>query len=386
MRASHRRRLVVKLGTQVVIEQSRGEVARDCLRAVADDIAKLMRQGYEAVLVSSGAVGLGRLQLGLSGKLELAEKQACAALGQARLMALYSELFAAHKIKVAQVLLTAHDFSDRNRYLNLRNAFERLLGLGVLPVVNENDVVSVAGLIDTERRSSFDDNDKLSALVAGKLDADSLVILTNVAGVYTGNPAEDAGAVLIREVRTLAELAAIDTAGQSALGRGGMDAKLNAARVAALCGVRTVISSGFAPSPVVDALAGRCGTAIHSAARMRGRKRWIGLSSGYSGVVTVDERAKEMLIQQNRSLLPVGVTSVAGSFEVGDIVSIRDEQGHEIGRGIVSQRSSSLRKIRGMRSPQLKDKLGADEKTVAVHRDNLVLFHQGSESRAASTR
>jgi glutamate 5-kinase len=375
-------RIVVKLGTQVVVDQSNGTIALPRVCAVVDDIAELRRQGNEVILVSSGAVGLGRQALKLSGTLQLHEKQACAAVGQARLMDLYSKLFDVYSLTVAQILVTAHDFTDRTRYLNLRNTFERLLEFGAIPVVNENDVVSIAGIVDRDQRKSFDDNDKLSALVSGKLEADTLIILTNVDGVFTSNPdqvdrsSKEPPPELIREIRSVSELGAVDSRGQSSLGRGGMTSKLEAAKAASLCGVKTIISSGFASTPVRRALDGQAGTSVHAHGILRGRKRWIGTSSGYSGIVTVDDGAKQRLLEQRCSLLPVGVLRVGGNFEAGDVVSVEDSQGREFGRGLAGQSSATLRKIVGSNSSTARAFLSAEEKEETIHRDNLVLFEE----------
>jgi len=376
-------RIVVKLGTQVVVEQETGSIALDRVCAVVDDIAKLRQRGIEVILVSSGAVGLGRQAFALSGALELHQKQACAAVGQTRLMSLYSELFKVYGVTVAQILVTASDFTNRRSYVNLRNSFECLLELGTVPIVNENDVVSVACIkISSDKaphEKSFDDNDKLSAVVAGKISAQTLVILTNFDGVYTDNPGTNPQATRIPRVATLSQLAEIDCRGQSALGRGGMASKLEAARIAAMCGVRTIISSADRQHPLLSAFDEENGTVVDiRSATLRGRERWIGVSSGFSGVVTIDDRAKETLERERCSLLPVGVLAVEGDFDVGEVVSIVGRDGHEIARGVASQRSASLRAVAGKRSPEAKALLRDDEKEEVVHRDNLVFF--GAES------
>ena len=363
----HLRRIVIKLGTQLLV----GEAAESRLRAIVAEAAKLRAGGTQIVFVSSGAVGLGRTLLGLdSGSLE--DKQACAAVGQSRLMALYEKLFATHSSPVAQVLLTAHDFSDRERYLNLRNTFERLLELSVVPIVNENDVVSTAGIAEDSASRSFDDNDRLSALVAAKLDAEALIILTNVDGVFDADPGAVADAKLIRTIQSFADLETIRTDGQSEHGRGGMTTKLAAGRIAALCGVKTVISSGFIPKPIENALTGAVGTTIMPQGALPGRKRWIGLSSGFQGVVVVNDCAEEVLLKGGTSLLPVGVVDVQGDFEPPAVVSVQNERGVEIGRGLVSMSAETARCARGKQSAEIS--LRAGEKAELIHRDNLVMF------------
>jgi glutamate 5-kinase len=379
-------RIVVKLGTQVVVEQSTGLPALERLRAIINDIAKLRASGNQVILVSSGAVGMGRQILGLHGHLDLAKKQACAAIGQSRLMALYEHLCKTVDMTTAQMLVTAQDFTNRTAYLNLKASCEELLALDVLPVFNENDVVSVAGIRDTDSKSeqrSFDDNDKLSSLVAGKLSAERLIILTNVDGVYTANPTDNPHAERIARIDTLSQLSSVSCAGASSLGRGGMASKLEAAKIAALCGVTTIIASATRPTPVSAALSGECGTTIaidslSDSQTLSGRKKWFGLSSGFCGVIAIDQQARRSLEQGGSSLLPVGVTGVEGEFSVGDVISIKDERGEEIGRGITTQSAATLRSIAGMRTLQAREHLLPHEKDEVVHRDNLVVF---SESR-----
>jgi glutamate 5-kinase len=380
-------RIVVKLGTQVVVDQSTGLPALERLSAIINDIALLKRSGCEVILVSSGAVGMGRHALDIKGALDLPLKQACAAVGQSRLMALYDQLCTTLGVSVAQLLVTSQDFTNRIAYLNLRSSCEQLLSLGVLPIFNENDVVSVAGIQDRSSsleatgQRSFDDNDKLSALVAGKLSAQVLVILTNVDGVFSDNPSDNPDARLISRIESLEQLSAITCSGTSALGRGGMASKIEAAKIAGLCGVKTIITAATRPSPVTCALSGSYGTTIEldasaSPSLLSGRERWFGLSSGFAGIVTIDTKAREALERRQSSLLPVGVVKVEGDFSVGDIISIIDSNGEEVGRGISSQKASSLRAIAGKRTQEAKGLLSPDEKDEVIHRDNLVVFRE----------
>jgi glutamate 5-kinase len=330
---------------------------------------------------------MGRHTLDIKGALDLPLKQACAAVGQSRLMALYDQLCTTLGVSVAQVLVTSQDFTNRIAYLNLRSSCEQLLSLGVLPIFNENDVVSVAGIQDrghsgeSTGQRSFDDNDKLSALVAGKLSAQVLVILTNVDGVYSDNPVDNPEARLISRIESLEELSSISCSGTSALGRGGMASKIEAAKIAGLCGVKTIITSAARTSPVTSALSGSYGTTIEldasaSPSLLSGRERWFGLSSGFAGIVTIDAKAREALERGQSSLLPVGVVKVEGDFTVGDIISIIDINGEEVGRGISSQKASSLRAIAGKRTQDAKGLLSPDEKDEVIHRDNLVVFRE----------
>lgn len=366
-------RIVIKLGTQVVIEDEDNNPALERLRGIVAETALLTDQGKQVVVVSSGAVGLGRKQLQLVGPLELRDKQACAALGQGMLMGLYSELFAAHGRKVAQILVTAADFSDRERYLNLRNCFEKCFSFGVVPIVNENDVVSTAGIIEIGNAKSFDDNDRLSSIVAAKLQADTLVILTNVAGVFTENPTNNPNAFLLRTLEI--DSRDVKTGGISSGGRGGMQSKLKAARLASLCGTETIISSGFIHNAIQAALSGDAGTLVPAKGKLKSRQAWIGVASGHQGTVVVNRCTAEALSSESKmSLLPIGVVSVVGEFSSKDIVSIQDEAGAELARGIVSMSSSTIIRVKGMHSDAAKPLLSEDEKPEVVHRDNLVLL------------
>lgn len=385
---SHQR-IVVKLGTQVVVNTTSGTPALDRISAILLDIRNLISSGHEVILVSSGAIGMGRQALNLKGSLSLAQRQACASVGQVRMMSLYDQLCTTLGITSAQILVTSHDFADRAAYLNLGNTCEALLSLGTLPIFNENDVVSTAGikergdLAGSVEQRSFDDNDKLSALIAGKLAADILVILTNVDGVYSDNPETNPSAERIPFINSLQQLNSVACSGTSSLGRGGMSSKLEAAKIAALCGVKTIISSALKGEPVVTALAGGAGTTVDLASAdappLRGKKRWFGTASGFSGVITVDAQARAILERGGASLLPVGVTKVEGEFEVGDVVSIVDESGVEIGRGIASQMASSLRQVAGLRSGDAKQLLTKHDKEEVVHRDSLVIFTEAAD-------
>lgn len=363
--------IVIKLGTQVVVDEL--GLATSRLERIVGEVA-VLAQDRAVVLVSSGAVGLGRKALKLLGPLELSQKQACAAVGQSILMNFYRELCGKFEIEVGQILVTAQDFSDRNRYLNLKNSFEELLSLGVVPIVNENDVVSTAGIVEDGTLKSFDDNDRLSSLVAGKLGAETLLILTNVDGVFDSNPVENISAKLISEITSLSQLQLIDTQGQSSLGRGGMSSKLAAAKMACLCGVRTIVSSGLSKTPIVSALSGESGTTILPRETLSDKKKWIGTGSGYAGVVVINECAVRVLLEDRASLLPVGVIEVVGDFDNQQVVSIQDEDGQEIGRGLASMSAITLRKVMGKHTKEVQSCLLSGEKDEVSHRNNLVIF------------
>jgi glutamate 5-kinase len=366
-------RIVIKLGTKVVIDAQCG-AAVSRLRALIAECALLVGAGKEVLLVSSGAIGHGRQALGLTGQLSVVQKQACAAVGQGRLMDLYHGMFEEHKLNTAQVLLTSKDFSNRESYLSLRETLEELLRLKVVPIINENDTVSAAEIVDSGQSKSFGDNDKLSALVAGKLGADLLLILTDVDGVYSDNPKTVPEARLLREIADLSALNAIQARGTSSGGRGGMLTKLEAAKIAALCGVTTIISSGFCESVIFSALDRKRGSLIKPKEALSGRKRWIGLSSGHSGRVILDERACAVLQKGKASLLPVGVRRVEGEFREGEVISLQDQTGRELGRGIAGISAERLEEIKGLRSEEIENRFGSTQIEEVVHRDNLVIF------------
>lgn len=381
------KRIVIKLGTQVVLElagNADGQFASERLAGLTRQCAELARQGKEVILVSSGAVGLGRQALNLSGALDLNEKQACAAVGQNLLMEAYRKLFQESGLITAQVLLTAMDFADRKHYLNLRQTLETLLKLGVVPIINENDTTSTMELQEERYTKSFGDNDMLSALVASKLDADLLVILTNVDGIYTDNPFTNPEARLVPLIEHFQDLRNIDATGQSLLGRGGMSSKLEAARMAALSGVHTLITSGTRPQPLAALLSSEAstGTLVLPQASLSGKKRWIGMASGYHGILLVNEGARKALVEKQASLLPIGVVAVQGEFAAQQVVSIQNEAGIEIGRGLTHFSSEEIDRLKGLRSEQIPARNGqeangkAQDREEVIHRDNLVIFEE----------
>lgn len=334
------RRIVVKMGTNVIMG-SEGLPALSRLYAIMESVAQLRRQGKEVILVSSGAIGLGSQALNLEGKPRTLElKQACAAVGQGRLMSLYQEGFGRLGLQAAQVLLTEDDFGHRARFLNLRNTLEKLLELGVVPIINENDTVSTAELESTDgtwKRPIFGDNDKLSALVASGMDADLLMILSDVDGLYTGNPQKDPEAKLIPLVEAMSDEIAGFADGQSSRGRGGMASKLAAVRVATEAGTRVIIASGAAHGILGRILNGEAaGTLFLAKARIKGKKRWIAHASHITGRLRVNEGAEEALRGGKASLLAAGVIALEGEFHIDDVVSIANEAGHDFARGTIT--------------------------------------------------
>lgn len=365
------RRIVVKVGSNVVIRDD-GSPALSRLFGLMETLCACRSSGAEVLLVSSGAVGLGMQALGLRRKpADLDLKQACAAVGQGRLMALYQEGFTRLGREAAQVLLTEEDFADRRRYLNLRATLERLLSLGAIPVINENDTVSTAELEaqDPDRPWSkpvFGDNDKLSALVASKMDADLLVILSDVDGLYTANPQTDPQATLIGEVPALTPAIEALAAGTGSRGRGGMATKLAAARIATGSGALTVIAGGALPNVLERILAGEpVGTLFHAGPRLQGKRRWIAFASSPRGRVTVNAGAREAIQDREASLLTAGVVAMEGGFSAQDVVSLADEEGREFARGVAAlSQAEAARRSSG-------------RGRVLVHRDTLVRLEEG---------
>ncbi|HEY9686919.1 MAG TPA: glutamate 5-kinase [Coleofasciculaceae cyanobacterium] len=378
------RRIVIKLGTQVVIESAGpsggADLAKTRLVRLVEQCSRLVQAGKEVIVVTSGAVGLGRRKLNLHGALSLTEKQACAAVGQSLLMDAYRELFDLFGIVTAQVLLTANDFADRKHYLNLQQTLETLLILKVVPIINENDTVSTMELQEEGYVKGFGDNDKLSALVASKLEADLLVILTNVDGIYTDNPETNPQAERIPIIERFEDLQQVETNGRSTLGRGGMSSKLEAARISAISGLHTLITSGL-KDQALRVLLEDCepsGTLILPQASLNGRKRWIGMASGYYGTLVVNEGARQALVEKRASLLPIGIVRTEGEFGAQQVVSIQDEQGREIGRGLTWFSSEEVDRIMGVRSEKIASLLPGvpPERQEVVHRDNLVIFQE----------
>ncbi len=382
-------RIVVKLGTHVVTHDGI-ELALGRLMAIVESLARLRRgpPGREVVLVSSGAVGLGMRVLGLKERpRSLGLRQACAAVGQGHLIETYTRAFAQLGVTTAQVLLTQEDLGDRDRALCVRTTLMRLLELGVVPVLNENDSVSVKELVEYRRSQGhsdgaspepskpvFGDNDGLSARVAVALDADLLVLLTNVGGMFTANPATDPTA------RRISELGAIDpatlamAAGGSSGGTGGMASKLEAAQLAVNEGTAVLIASGAEPRVLERALAGEdLGTLISSSERRGARWRRIALSGRHRGALVVNDGALRALIEKKASLLPIGVTAVEGKFEKGDVVEIRDGSGRVHGRGLVNYDTAACRKLAGHQSEEIEQLLGWRGYDAVVTRDNLVM-------------
>jgi glutamate 5-kinase len=364
------RRLVVKVGSGLVTAPGTGpDVAR--IEALAAEIATA-RDGREVVLVSSGAIVSGMARLALAARpRSIPEKQAAAAVGQTSLMWHYEVAFSRHGLTVGQVLLTAQDIGDRARYLNARNTLLALLGFGVLPIVNENDTVAVEEI-------KVGDNDNLSALVASLIDADLLILLTDVDGLFTEDPSVNAGARKIDTVEAVTdEITRLvwDSEGRGSVG--GMATKLQAAQKASASGVPMVIANGRTPGVVAQILAGEpAGTYFPPKSdRLGARKRWIAFAVPPQGRVRVDAGALRALTLQGKSLLPSGVVSVEGDFESGEVVAVvEDGEGKEFARGLVNFDADELRRIRGAQSREITERLGYKSFDEVIHRDNLVIL------------
>jgi glutamate 5-kinase len=369
-----------------------GGLALGRLYSFVESIADLKRAGKEVLLVSSGAIGLGAQRLNLTQRPKLLPiKQACAAIGQGRLMAIYSDAFEQFGITTAQVLLTEEDFSNRRRYLNLRSTITQLLELGALPIINENDTVSTVELeLDkdkgavTHKKVNFGDNDKLSALVASKVEAELLVILTDVEGLYTADPRVDADAKLIPEVTNLDEIiedldlgsnGSADSAPSSKVGRGGMKTKLAAAKVATQSGCATIIAGGKVTG-IVDRLfhGETVGTLFLPKSGLKGKQRWIAFATTVKAALVVNAGAQDALVKKKASLLPAGVIEVRDLFERGDVVSILDASGHEFARGIVNYSSIEAKKITGMHSDAIDEVIEHRNYDALVTRNNIVFL------------
>ncbi len=362
------RRLVVKIGSALLVEQESGKIRRGWLDALADDVAAARARGQEVVLVTSGAIAVGRRHLGLTQPgLRLEEKQAAAATGQIRLAHAYQEALARRGITVAQVLLTLDDTEERRRHLNARSTINTLLRLATVPVINENDTVATSEI-------RFGDNDRLAARVAAMISADTLVLLSDIDGLYTADPRRDPGARLVPEVREITpEVEAM--AGQAPPGysSGGMVTKLAAARIALAAGCRMAITDGRAPAPLSALAAGARSTwFLPSAEPLTARKRWIAGALKPVGTVRVDDGALRAL-RAGKSLLPAGVTAVEGAFERGDAVIVVDERGREVARGLIAYSVADARAILGHKSGEIELILGYRGRDEMIHRDDLVL-------------
>jgi len=368
--------VVLKVGTNA-ITNTQGNLDTEKMGKLAQQIANAMKQGDKVVLVTSGAVAAGIAELGIPPKpKDVAFQQAAAATGQSVLMAKYRELFKKYDLKVAQILLTAEDLSNRASYVHTCDVLSLLLKIGVVPIINENDVTSVDELMRTEGyKVNFSDNDILSVLVAGAVCADLVIILSDVDGLYTADPSQP-GSELIKSVDEITSELKNSLSGKSKLGRGGIQSKIKAAEIATSCGIPVIIANSRRENVLLDVLAGKdVGTFFKPQNRMPAVKRWIAYGAAVKGTIYVNAGAKKAILEGS-SLLPVGVTKVVGIFDSGDVISIEDENNVEFARGNPNYNSSQLNLIKGLQVTEVHKKLGADKPKEVIIRRNIHLIEE----------
>jgi glutamate 5-kinase len=362
------RRVVVKVGSALLVESATGRLNRAWLETLASDIGRLRSRGQDVLLVSSGAIALGRRHLGLEpGRLKLEESQAAAAVGQIRLAHAWKDVLEQHSLTVAQILLTFGDTEERRRYLNARSTLGTLLKLGAIPVINENDTVATSEI-------RYGDNDRLAARVAQMMSADCLVLLSDVDGLYTADPSRDASAQLIPEVhRITPEIERMAGGAASAVGSGGMVTKIAAAKIAVTAGCHMCVAAGREMHPLKRIESGaRCSWFYPAASPATVRKQWIAGALKPAGELHVDAGAATAL-RSGKSLLPAGVIRVDGKFERGDAVIVRDSGGLEIARGLSAYSSADAERLQGRKSVEIEALLGFRGRDELIHRDDLVI-------------
>ena len=366
------KRIVVKVGSSLLVDSSSGTLRRPWLESLVTDIAGLKQNGVEALLVSSGAIALGRRILNLRpGELRLEESQAAAAVGQVRLAEAYADAFHSLGIIAAQILLTLEDSEDRRRYLNARETLRTLLMLGAVPVINENDTVATAEI-------RFGDNDRLGARVAGMAEADHLVLLSDIDGLYSANPQRNRQARHIPEVRNITpEIEAMAEGPLSGFSRGGMESKIAAAKMATSFGAAVIIADGHVMHPLAALKTEAKRTLfVPHVTPTAARKRWLAGGLSARGTVIIDAGAERALLS-GKSLLPAGVISVDGKFDRGEVVVVRNAASTEIARGLVAYTTAEAQKLMGRRTVEIEAILGYRGRSEMIHRDDLVLTGQG---------
>ncbi|THD47266.1 MAG: glutamate 5-kinase [Bradyrhizobium sp.] len=361
-------RVVVKVGSSLLVDAAKSAVKQEWLEALVDDLAALHKRGADVLVVSSGAIALGRRVAGLkSGPLKLEDSQAAAAIGQIALARAWSEALHRRQIVSGQVLLTLQDTEERRRYLNARETLARLAAMRAVPVINENDTVATSEI-------RYGDNDRLAARVAAMASADLLILLSDVAGLYDAPPESDPNAKLIRVVeRVTPQIEAMAGGAASETSRGGMRTKIEAARIAAAGGAHMVIADGRLLHPIARVSdGGECSWFLTPSNPVTARKAWIGGTLELKGAVTIDAGAARALAN-GKSLLPAGVTRIEGAFARGDCIAIRNEQGAEIGRGLVALDALRAEQIRGRNSSEIERILGLPGRAELIHRDDMAL-------------
>jgi len=370
------RRLVIKIGSALLVDPETGTLNRAWLASLIKDVAALKSQGKDVIIVSSGAIALGRKSLGLPrGPLRLEESQAAASVGQVTLAHAYGDMLKERELVAAQILLTLGDTEERRRYLNARSTIETLLSLGAVPVVNENDTVATSEI-------RYGDNDRLGARVASMMSADCLVLLSDVDGLYTGVPGKDGNAKLIPEITQITpEIEAMAGDTGTELSRGGMVTKIEAAKICVAAGTNMVIASGKVDHPLKSlGSGGVCTWFLAGLKPGASRKRWIAGALEPRGTIVIDDGAVTAL-KAGKSLLPAGVASIYGSFERGDAVVIQDKSGIELGRGLSAYSNDDAERIIGHKSREISELLGYRGRDELIHRDDMAL-KQGADSQA----
>lgn len=360
--------IVVKVGSALLVDADSGTLRRDWLKSLCADVAALKREGKAVLLVSSGAIALGRRALKLrSGPLKLEESQAAAAAGQVRLAGAYADILAGEGIVAAQILLTLGDTEQRRRYLNARATLKTLIELGSVAVINENDTVATAEI-------RYGDNDRLAARVASMMEADRLVLLSDVDGLYSADPSRAADAKHIAEVPAITpQIEAMAGESVSGFGRGGMASKLIAAKIATAAGCEVIIALGKPDHPVAAIRMGaRCTRFAASGTPAQARKRWIAGVLKPEGTLIIDAGAAKALTD-GKSLLPAGIRQIDGRFERGDAVLVKDQQGREIARGLAAYGAADAERIAGKRTAEIEAILGYRGRDEMIHRDDLAL-------------
>ena len=372
-RLTQARRLVVKVGSALLVDGKTGRLNRQWLETLAQDLSRARQRGQQVIVVSSGAIALGRRHLGLKeGRLKLEESQAAAAVGQIRLAHVWKEVFDDLDLTVAQVLLTLGDTEERRRYLNARRTLDTLLGLGAIPVINENDTVATAEI-------RYGDNDRLAARVAQMVSAECLVLLSDVDGLYTADPGRDPTATFVAEVGEVTEsIEDMATGPTSGVGSGGMATKVAAGRIATAAGCNLCIATGRRAHPLQAIEAGeRCTWFRRKLTARAVRKQWIAGTLRPVGELEVDDGAVAAL-RRGKSLLPAGVVAVNGAFDRGDTVSVLDPTGAEIARGLAAYSAADASRLLGRNSRDIEELLGYRGREELIHRDDLVLLRESA--------
>jgi glutamate 5-kinase len=366
------KRIVVKVGSALLVDAAAGALKRDWLASLAADVAALKQEKKEIIIVSSGAIALGRRALKLkSGTLRLEESQAAAATGQVRLAQAYVDAFHLHDIAVAQILLTLEDTEERRRYLNARETLSTLLSLNAVPMINENDTVATAEI-------RYGDNDRLAARVASMMEADMLVLLSDIDGLYTANPQRDSTATHIPEVSAITpQIERMAEGPVSGTSKGGMESKIAAAKIATSAGAAVIIANGHLLHPL-HAIADGARTTLFlpRLSPAQAKKRWIAGGLCALGTIVIDAGAERALIS-GKSLLPAGVKSVSGTFERGDAVVVKSEDGRELARGLIAYNTEDARRLVGRRTVDIEVILGYRGRDEMIHRDDMALTALG---------